>query len=183
MKKFPKKYPCNDKVSFVFRKTEFPTKNWKCFTLRDEKPVMASAEEMALESVNGKQLKWCHLVISKPRGSLLTNPSLSELEAMLFEHFLHEDLPDFAYSATILTEADDIATKTVHRRNRVEIWLFLYKNLRLGFKFLGLWTWATLMEEKIGDISIGHWNSKSTLYYKLKLRENFINNRLITAHF
>lgn len=45
--------------------------------------------------------------MSNPRGSLLNKPSLRELEAMAFEHFLHDERPDLAYSATILIEARD----------------------------------------------------------------------------
>lgn len=51
-----------------------------------------------------KQAKWCHLVMSKPRASRETKPSLRALASMVFEHFLHDDRLDLAYSATILVE-------------------------------------------------------------------------------
>lgn len=55
--------------------------------------------------------------MSNPRGSLLTIPNLGAPEAIDFEHFLHNDRPDFAYSTTIFAAAgdDDIAADTMKR--------------------------------------------------------------------
>lgn len=62
---------------------------------------MESAESMGSETI-GKQSTWCHFVMSNPRESLVTEPNLKALAAIVLEHFLHDDLFDFAYSATTL---------------------------------------------------------------------------------
>lgn len=83
---------------------------------------MASAEETKPEAPNATQLRWCHLVMSNPRGSLLTRPKRRELAAIPFEHFLHDDRPDLAYSATTFTAAvdgDDIAAGRKKKSERM----------------------------------------------------------------
>lgn len=124
------------------------------WTLRDENPLIASAEETETLSRKGKQFKWCHLVMSNPRGSLLTKPNLIALEAITFEHFLHEERPDFAYSATIFTGAgdgdDDIAAVAMNKSKRLVLGFRVFQlELKLdttrlmgvnvfGFRQLGL---------------------------------------------
>jgi len=51
---------------------------------------------------SGKHSKWCHLVMSKPRASRLTIPTLRDFLAICFAHFLQDDRSDLAYSAMIL---------------------------------------------------------------------------------
>ena len=74
-------------------------------TFRESKPLMSWAEATESEP-KAKQAKWCHLVMAKPRASRVTKPSLRALAPMASEHFLHDDRPDFAYSATTLAELD-----------------------------------------------------------------------------
>lgn len=76
------------------------------FTLSAGNPLMDSNEPTESE-FNGKHCKWCHFVISNPRESLLTEPSLKAPAAMALEHCLHDDLPDFAYSTTIFDEEEE----------------------------------------------------------------------------
>lgn len=64
------------------------------------------------------------MVMSNPRGSLLTKPNRRALAAMAFEHFLHDDRPDLAYSATNFTAAvdgddDDIAADGKRKSERM----------------------------------------------------------------
>lgn len=76
------------------------------YTLSAGNPLMDSGEPTESE-FKGKHCKWCHFVISKPRESLVTEPSLKAPATMALEHCLHDDLPDFAYSTTIFDEEDD----------------------------------------------------------------------------
>lgn len=67
-------------------------------TFKLENPPIASTESSELK---GKQPRWCHLVMSKPRESLLTAPTLRASFAMAEEHFLQEERPDLAYSTAV----------------------------------------------------------------------------------
>jgi len=78
----------------------------KEITFNDENPVILSIEEW--EGGTVKQVRWCHLVTSKPLLlSLVTKPNLRVLDCIASEHFLHVERFDFAYSAT--TDDSDVA--------------------------------------------------------------------------
>lgn len=65
--------------------------------------------------------------MSNPRGSLLTKPKRSALAAMVFEHFLHDERPDLAYSTTTLAAAiggdedDDIGADGTKKNKQVRL--------------------------------------------------------------
>jgi hypothetical protein len=69
------------------------------------------------------------LVISNPLESLLTKPNLRALADIAFEHVLHDDLLDFAYSAMILAfEVGGIALSGFWRvEQRLECFVILKK--------------------------------------------------------
>lgn len=72
-------------------------------------------EEMEVEAA-GKQCRWCHLVMSNPLASLVTNPSLSVSLLMVLEHFSQAERFDLAYSATIFV--DDIGESFEHKQRK-----------------------------------------------------------------
>lgn len=109
---------------------------------------MCSVESILSE----KQPKWCHLVISNPLESLLTKPNLRALADIAFEHVLHDDLLDFAYSAMILAfEVGGIALLGFWRvEQRLECFVILKKKRQefLLLEVRAVQYWASI--EKLG---------------------------------
>ena len=91
-------------LSIFYRLTNsFLSASWSP-VCSESKPLMewSEREGEGWAEPSGKHSKWCHLVMSKPRASRLTIPTLRDFLAICFAHFLQDDRSDLAYSAIIL---------------------------------------------------------------------------------
>ena len=93
-------------LSIFYRLTNsFLSASWS-LVCSESKPLMEGSEREGegegCAEPTGKHSKWCHLVMSKPRASRLTIPTLRDFLAICFAHFLQDDRSDLAYSAMIL---------------------------------------------------------------------------------
>ena len=100
--------------------TQSKTQNWKSSqNLQRLKPFNLLNRSNKLEP-RLKQSKWCHLVPSKPHASLLIKPGLWALASIGFEHFLHKDLPDLAYSLVAGESLKRIGNRRRKNKNRMK---------------------------------------------------------------
>lgn len=102
-----------------------------------------------------KQPKWCHLVISNPRESLVTKPNLRALAEITWEHFLHDDRFDLAYSATILAlEEGGIAESWKQKQKWYFCCLGKWKGA-IAVRLIGVLVEKEIRSGRIGEFRMG----------------------------